>query len=90
MNLKKIEQIPLAFPPHKVTIKAIQSWNGRVYTFMPPCNAIDYLCRREAAVTIIKQRETSIKIIIECSDDMYERLKLDFVRTMGDKYLWKD
>ena len=90
MNLKKIKQIPPAFPAHTVNIKAIKTWNGRGYYFLSPCNAIDYLCKHEVAITILKQREASIKIMIECSDDEYERLKLDFVRTMGDKYIWKD
>ena len=90
MNLNKIKQTPPAFPMHKVIIKAIQTWNGHIYTFLSPCQAIDYLCKREAVATIIKQREASIKIMIECSDDVYERLKLDFVRIMGDKFIWKD
>ena len=90
MNLKNIKQIPPAFPAHKVTIKAIQTWNGHIYTFLSPCSAIDYLCKKEAVVTIIRQREASIKIIIECSDDIYESLKLNFVRIMGDKFIWKD
>ena len=90
MNLKKIKQIPPAFPAHTVTIEAIKTWNGHIYTFLSPCKAIDYLCKYEIAVTIIKQREASIKILVECSDSIYERIKLDFVRIMGDKYLWKD
>lgn len=91
MNLKKIKQIPTPFPSHKVTIKAMKRWNGDVYTWSYPCNAIEYLYRQEkAAITIIKQRETSIKILIECSDSIYERIKLDFVRIMGDKFIWKD
>ena len=90
MNLQRITYIPTPFPVHKVTIKAIKTWNGHTYTFLSPCNAIDYLCKQEVVVTIIKQREASIKIMIECSDDVYERLKLDFVRIMGDKYIWKD
>ena len=88
MNL--IKNIPPAFPAHKVTIKSIKTWNGHIYTFLSPCKAIDYLCKQEAVVTIIRQREASIKILIECSDSIYERLKLDFVRIMGDKYIWKD
>ena len=90
MDLKKIENIPTTFPAHKVTIKAIKTWNSRTYAFLSPCRAIDYLCEREAVVTIMRQREASIKIIIECSDDVYECLKLDFVRIMGDKFIWKD
>ena len=92
MNLKKIKQIPTPFPSHKVTIKAIKRWNGYANIWQPPCNAIDYLYRQEKAATIIiiKQREASIKILIECSDSIYERIKLDFVRIMGDKFIWKD
>ena len=90
MNLKKIKQIPPAFPAHKVTIKAIKTWNGHTYTFLSPCTAIDYLCKQDVVVTIIKQREASIKIMIECSDAIYERIKLDFVRIVGDKFIWKD
>ena len=91
MNLKKIKQIPTPFPSHKVTIKAIKRWNGHVNIWQPPCNAINYLHQQEkVAITIVKQRETSIKILIECSDSIYERIKLDFVRMMGDKFIWKD
>lgn len=91
MNLLKMKQIPPAFPVHKVTIKAIKTWNGHIYTFLSPCNAIDYLCKKEeGVVTIVKQREDNIKIIIECSDKIYELLKLNFVRIMGDKFIWKD
>lgn len=87
----KIKQIPPAFPPHKVTIKAIKRWSGNVYTWTYPCNAIEYLYQQEkVAITVLKQRETSIKILIECSDNTYERIKLDFVRMMGDKFIWKD
>lgn len=86
----KIKQIPPAFPAHKVTIKAIKRWNGNVYTWTYPCNAIEYLLQQEVAITVLKQREMSIKILIECSDNIYERIKLDFVRMMGDKFIWKD
>lgn len=91
MAIKKIKQIPPAFTVHKVTIKAITTWNGHMYTFLSPCNAIDYLCEQgEGVITIIKQRESSIKIMLECTDSVYELLKLNFVRIMGDKFIWKD
>ena len=86
----KIKQIPPAFPSHKVTIKSMKRWNGNVYTWTYPCNAIEYLLRQKVAITVLKQREMSIKILIECSDNIYERIKLDFVRMMGDKFIWKD
>lgn len=41
MNLKKIKQIPTLFSSHKVTIKAMKRWNGNVYTWSYPCNAIE-------------------------------------------------
>ena len=90
MNLQKIKNIPPAFPLHKVTIKAMKRWNGNVYTWTYPCHAIEYLIQHEIAITVLKQREMSIKILIECSDNIYERIKLDFVRMMGDKFIWKD
>ena len=91
MNLKKIKNIPPPFPSHKVTIKAIKKWNGYVYTWQSPCNAINYLHQQEkVTITIIKQRESRIKILIECSDNIYECIKFDFVRIMGDKFIWKD
>ena len=91
MNSKKIKNIPLPFPLHKVTIKSIKKWNGNVYIWQPPCNAINYLHQQERVpMTIVKQREASIKILIECSDNIYERIKFDFVRIMGDKFIWKD
>lgn len=90
MNLKKPKDILTPFPKHKVIIKAIQRWDGYTYTFLPLCSAIDYLCEQEVDITIIKQREASIKIIIECSDSRYESIKLNFVRIMGDKFIWKD
>lgn len=89
MNLKKIKQIP-TFPAHKVIIKAINMWNGHTYTFLSPCQAIDYLCKYDVTVTVVKQRAASIKIMIECKDAIYERIKLDFVCNMGDKFVWKD
>lgn len=87
----KIKQIPPAFPEHKVTIKSIKKWNGHTYIFQSPCNAINYLHQQEkVTITIVKQREDSIKILIECSDTIYERIKFDFVRVVGDKFIWKD
>ena len=90
MNLPKIKNIPPAFSLHKVTIKAMKRWNGDVYTWTYPCHAIEYLIQHEIAITVLKQREMSIKILMECSDNIYEHIKLDFVRMMGDKFIWKD
>lgn len=87
----KFKKIPPPFTTHKITLKAIQKWDGFRYNWTSPIYAINYLYNQERfAITILKQRETSITILIECSDSAYEHIKLDFVRKMGDKFIWKD
>ena len=88
--IKIPKNIPPAFSSHKVTIKSIKKWNGSTYIWKPPCNAINYLHHQEVAITIIKQRESSIKILIECADIIYKHIKLDFVCSMGDNFIWSD
>lgn len=90
MKLKKVKSLSPAFSAHKVTIKAIQRWNGHAYIWTYPCEAIKHLSQQEVVITVLNQRAISVKILIECSDNIYERIKLDFVCMMGDKFIWKD
>ena len=82
--LKEMKNIPPAFPPHKVTIKAI--------TLRSPAHALAYLDREldDGYLVVNKQRDKSIALIVNCGDATYERLKICFIKDMGCDFLWKD
>lgn len=82
--LKTIKKIPPAFPPHKVTIKAI--------SLRSPSGALAYLDRElcDGYIIVNKQRDKSITLTMYCGDAHYERMKVCFIKDMGDNFLWKD
>lgn len=82
--LKKFKKIPPAFPPHKVTIKALH--------LTSPSNAIAYIMNnwKDIPIVVNKQRERSIIITIYCSEEQYKFMKLYFVKDMGRDFIWKD
>lgn len=73
-----------AFPTHKVTLKSIN--------IPPPSRALEYLLAKfeDVTITVDKQRISSITITFHCTRDVYERIKLYFVRDMGRDFIWKD
>ena len=82
--LKTLKKIPPAFPPHKVTIKAI--------SLRSPSGALAYLDREldEGYIVVNKQRAKSITITMHCIDSVYEITKKSFIKAMGEDFLWKD
>lgn len=83
---KKLKTFPPPFSTHKVTLKSSSSF------FQPPARALRYLVSKYENVnmTVLKQRPCSITIEIHCGADLYEQIKLNFVKDMGESYIWKD
>lgn len=77
---------------HKVKLKSIVEWlpNGNC-RYAPINEALKYICSGgDLPISVIKQRTKSLTISIECSNMVYEKIKLCFVRDVGHKFIWED
>jgi hypothetical protein len=86
ISRKTLEEIFEPFPPHKVTIKAI-------WTRPRPDAALRYLLREygdAVNLKVLKQRECSIVVEISCGEDLYQKIKLNFIKDIGNDFIWKD
>ena len=81
---KKLKTFPPPFSTHRVTLKS--------FSYGSPSHALRYLVSKyeNVKMTVLKQRTSSITIKICCGADLYEQIKLNFVKDMGESYLWKD
>lgn len=81
---KKHIKIPPPFSTYKVTIKSLN--------IASPARALAYLVRDygEAMMVVNKQRARSITITVRCSNNIYQEMKLRFVKDMGCDFIWKD
>jgi len=84
MDIQKTSE---TLSPHRVTIK-----DGNLTWQRQPYEAIRYLVAKlpDTKIIIHKQRMRSITITIYCTDDLYELIKLHFVKDMGRDFLWRD
>lgn len=80
----KLKKIPPPFSSHKVTIRALG--------IQSPVRTLAYLVRDygECMITVNKQRAKSITITLRCSNDIYQKIKLRFIKDMGYDFIWKD
>lgn len=85
MTIKNLQD---PFPPHKVTLKSI----NKGICAPSPSKALEYILSifEDVKVTVDKQRIRSLTITIRCSDQIYNIVKLNFVKDMGRDFLWKD
>lgn len=73
--------------PHKVTLKSIH----KGLCAPSPHRAIVYIDRElDGCIIVNKQRKGSITITIYCSNAQYERMKVCFIKDMGEDFIWKD
>lgn len=81
---KKHIKIPPPFQTYKVTIKSLN--------LSSPVRALAYLIRDygESMIVVNKQRARSITITLRCSNNIYQEMKLRFVKDMGYDFIWKD
>lgn len=82
----QLKNMPDPFPPHKVTLKAI-------WTRPQPHIALRYLVDNYGdgiGIVVSKHRQNSIVIKICCGEDLYQKIKLNFVKDMGNEFIWKD
>lgn len=84
----KLKKIPPLFPSHKVTIKEHDFYSS----VLNPYYALNCLLNNNPnlMVTVLKQRRKSLTIAIHCRNDVYEQIKLNFIRELGGTFLWKD
>lgn len=84
MNLNIIEP----FPSHKVTLKTIH----KGLCAPSPSKALEYIMATfdDTAIVVNKQKARSLVITIKCGDNIYNLIKLNFVKDMGRDFIWKD
>ena len=85
MSIKYLQDL---FPPHRVTIQSI-----RVGLCAPtPSKALEYIMNKFDKIDIVinKHKVGSLTMTIKCGHDMYNLIKLQFVKDMGADFLWKD
>lgn len=93
MKNKKIgKALDTTIHQHKVTLNSISQLNNfGYYYFNSPSGALEYLCKKfDGQIKVVKHKIKSITILICCENTVYESLKLDFIRNMGDSFIWKD
>ena len=76
------------FRPHKVILKSIH----KGLCTPSPSKALEYIMAMFDGTTIIvnKQKVRSITLTIQCGDNIYHLMKLNFVKDMGRDFIWKD
>ena len=85
MNIQNIQD---PFPPHKVTLQTI----NKGLCAPSPSKALEYIMATfdDTAIIVNKQKVRSLTITIKCGDNIYNLIKLNFVKDMGQDFLWKD
>lgn len=73
---------------HKVKI---EKYSDRVFASSVP-ESLAYIMKNyeDINITIIKQLPKSLIITITCDNDMYNNIKLNFIKDLGHDFLWKD
>lgn len=73
---------------HKVKI---EKYSNRVFAHSIS-ESLAYIMKNyeDINITIIKQLPKSLIITITCDDNMYNNIKLNFVKDLGHDFIWKD
>ena len=83
-----IETIQDPFPLHKVTLTTIH----KGLCAPSPSKALEYIMTvfDNTGIVVNKQKARSLVITIKCGDNLYNIMKLNFVKDMGRDFIWKD
>ena len=85
---KPLIAIPKPFGPHKVTFKSI----SKGLCAPPPPKVLEYMSEKfdGIVITVDKQCVKTITVTIVCTDSQYEIIKFNFIKDMGEDFIWKD
>ena len=88
MNQNQLKNIPQPFSSHRVTLKSIHQG----LCAPSPSKALEYIMTvfDDTAIIVNKQKVRSITVTINFGDNIYNIMKLNFVKDMGRDFIWKD